>query len=179
MKVNDLVFGSEKFGITARDFRLFEGKPSFSQLGVAITGEGWALEAVGRDETLGVLCAGISSFMKASAARHWGSFVGLGTPEEVLGRVHHGAFNGEDPSVNGYQRWDMSGALQNYSLSWRFENSLGVEQAISVRGAENETLIWQTLDGKVESASVPVKRFDAACSAFVDWADSLIDSAKG
>jgi hypothetical protein len=62
-----------------------------------------------------------------------------------------------------------------YSLSAQFDHNLGVEHAVAVRGAKEETLIWRTRSGEVFDASVPIEKFEAALAAFSSWAEIQIE----
>lgn len=174
-----MIFGGAKFSIAVRNFVLSEKGSRFSQLEVIISGDGWVLHAPNRDETLGVVSGRIADFAARSPARHWGAFVGLGTAEDTIDRVKRHAFGGENPSKGDFHRWEMSSAFAGYSLSACFENGLGVEQAISVRGAKHETLIWESLSGELQFASIPAANFDDTCAAFVEWANNQIEAGSG
>lgn len=176
--MNEVIFGNGLFSITAQNLELIEEAPLHSQLEIVLAGEGWELQALRGSETLSIVASRLADFAGNSASRHWGSFVGLGTIEETIDRVRRHAFGGENPAQGEFFRWDMSSAFGNYSLSSCFDNGLGVEQAISVRGVKHETLIWQSLGGEIRSASIKNARFDETFSSFVDWASALLETGS-
>lgn len=167
-------FGDAAFRVTIEDFDLNTERPEFSQLKFALTGRDWALHAPSNSESLGVVAGRLGRFVANAPVRHWGSFVGLKTNEDVVTRVANYGFGSSD-ALGEYRRWEISSAFARYSLSAQFDHNLGVEHAIAVRGSTEETLIWRTKSGEVFAASIPIEKFDTALGSFLVWAEIQIE----
>ncbi len=171
--MQNLRFGDEEFAIVVEDF---DHSTSFgySQVLLRLEGPGWR---IGGDayETVGVVVPKLVEFGRDGAARHWGSFAGALSPEDVLARVESWVFADSDFSTTW--EWESSSALHRYVLSSLFDANLGANRVVVVRGGKNETIFVESSDGLVVAHDVPIGSFDAAIAALADWmADSEVRS---
>lgn len=172
--MQNLRFGNDEFAIVVEDF-----DPvipfGYSQLLLRLEGPGWRIGGE-THETVGVVVPGLLEFGRNGPLRHWGSFVGALSAEEVIERVESFVF-----AESGFSRaweWEASSALHRYVLSSLFDTNLGASRVVVVRGGKHETIVVKSNDGTVEAHDVPVGSFDAAIAALADWA-SQAESRTG
>lgn len=163
-------FGGSRFQIVVQDFDRSDPVGD-SQLFLTLEGPGWRLGGESA-ESFGVVVPKLIAFGRNGASRHWGSFAGMQTPDEVMNRLVDYVFPpGIEPS--GPWHWDTSSALFEYVLSARFDGNLGVRCVAAVRGQKNETIIIQADDGDVQAHEVSVGSFDRAISELSKWARAV------
>lgn len=166
-------FGTPAFGLRVSEITMLADRPHLSQVAIQMAGQGWSLES-GVDETIGVVAGGLARFLGSSPGRHWGSFAGLQTYEEVLDRVLLYGF-GMPTSNRDHLQWvAVSSSMVDYSLSRMFDYGLGVDHLIAIRWHKKETLIWRTTAGDLHAHEVPVIDFDFAIEEFIEWAEGLM-----
>lgn len=164
-------FGDQGFRIVAKNVEIDSESPRWSAALLTVEGVDWSVGAT-TPETLGVIDHRLSLFRAGAAARHWGSFAGCESYEDVVERV----------STYGYvsstrrawpEKWEIGVALAAYSLSACFDHNLGVEQFVTVRSHDAETLIWKRTTGEVEARNVAAAGFDAVLDGFTQWASRV------
>jgi hypothetical protein len=166
-------FGDSRFRIVVEEFEIWD-PIAHSPLLLTIQGSDWSVG--GEYESFGVVVPGLVEFGRNGAARHWGAFVGLHTPDEVIDRVASYAFTGGNHSEPRY--WDISSAMLRYALNYIFTANLGVDCAVVVNSSQQETFIVRTNDGVVRAYDVPLKSFKRAIDELAVWKTAIEDGQR-